>query len=95
VNAANGKLVYEERLQPVPGRIYASATEGAGKVYYVSRESGTYVVAAQPEFKQLAHNTLKSDPSICNASPALADGMIYLRSDRFLYCIGAGRSAAR
>lgn len=88
VKASDGTLVYTERLQPGSDRIYASATVGDGKIYYVSRERGTYVVAATPEFKQLAHNTFAGDRSVFNASPAIADGRLYLRSDRFLYCIG-------
>jgi hypothetical protein len=43
-------------------------------------------VAASPTFKLLAHNTL--DTSICNGSLAVSDGQLFLRSDRYLYCIG-------
>jgi outer membrane protein assembly factor BamB len=88
VKAADGTLVYDKRLAPEPGRIYASATYGDGKIYYVSREKGVYVVAASPTFELLAHNTFKSDSSVFNASPAIADGQLFLRSDRYLYCIG-------
>jgi hypothetical protein len=35
----------------------------------------------------LAHNTL-GDTTYFNGSPALADGHILLRSDRYLYCLG-------
>jgi outer membrane protein assembly factor BamB len=88
IDAADGKLVYDKRLTPQAGRIYASATCGDGKIYYVSRENGVYVLEASPTFKLLAHNRFKGDASVFNASPAIADGQIYLRSDRFLYCIG-------
>jgi outer membrane protein assembly factor BamB len=88
VKAADGTVVYEKRLEPESGRIYASATYGDGKIYYVSREKGVYIVAASPTYKLLAHHTFKSDRSVFNASPAIADGQLYLRSDRFLYCIG-------
>ena len=86
VNAKTGKSVYQERL--ARGRIYASGVLAEARLYYVSREDGTFVVAATPEFERLAHNTIADDPSVFNATPALADGRIYLRSDRFLYCIG-------
>jgi outer membrane protein assembly factor BamB len=88
VKADNGALIYEKRLEPGAELIYASATFGDGKIYYVSRTDGVYVVEASPKFKQLAHNRFKSDTSVFNGSPALADGRIYLRSDRYLYCIG-------
>jgi outer membrane protein assembly factor BamB len=86
--AADGTLVYEKRLDPNPGRIYASATYGDGKIYYVSRQGGTFVIDASPTFALLAHNQFRSDTSVFNASPAIADGQLFLRSDRNLYCIG-------
>ncbi len=87
VKAETGAVVYEERLAPNPGRIYASPVSADGKLYYVSREGGAYVVEAKPEFKLLAHNTL-GDTSVFNASPVVHDGQLLLRSNRYLYCIG-------
>jgi outer membrane protein assembly factor BamB len=88
VDATNGELVYQERLEPTPGRLYASGVLAAGRIYYTSREEGTYVVAASPEFKQLAHNRIENDESIFNATPAVSGGRLILRSDKRLYCVG-------
>jgi outer membrane protein assembly factor BamB len=88
VDAKTGKIVYQERLAPPAGKIYASATLADGKIYYVSRNNGVYVVQAGPKFKLLAHNQFASDASVFNASPAIANGRIYLRSDQALYCVG-------
>jgi outer membrane protein assembly factor BamB len=88
VDAATGAEVYRERLEPRPGLIYASGVAGDGRIYYVSREEGTYVVPAEPRFELLAHNTIESDDSIFNGTPAISRGQLLLRSDRFLYCIG-------
>ncbi len=87
-NAKTGKIEYEKRLDPDANRIYASAFLAGGKIYYVSRNHGTYVIDAKPEFKQIAHNVIASDPSVFNGSPAAMDGKMLLRSDRRLYCIG-------
>ena len=87
-HAKTGKVVYQQRLEPRPGRFWASATLADGKIYYVSQHQGTYVVAAQPEFKLLAHNRIEGDESRTNASIAVSDGRLYLRSDQSLYCIG-------
>jgi hypothetical protein len=86
-DAKTGDIVYEERLQPNSDRIYASAVLAGDKIYYVSRNRGVYVVAAEPEFKQLAHNQ-PLDSSVFNASPAVVDGKLLLRSDEYLYCLG-------
>jgi outer membrane protein assembly factor BamB len=91
VNATTGAVVYEERLEPNPGLIYVSAVIGDGKLFYVSREKGTYVLAAKPKYELLAHNVIASDPSIFNATPAIVQGRLLLRSDRYLYCVGTTR----
>ncbi len=91
LNARDGRELYKERLKPNPGNIYASPLLADGKIYYVSRTNGTYVIEAGPKFKQLAHNSLAPDTSVFNGSPAVSNGQLLLRSDRFLYCIGKGR----
>ena len=58
-----------------------------GKIYYVSRDKGAYVLPAKPEFEQLAHNVIADDTSIFNGSPVVSNGQLLLRSDKFLYCI--------
>jgi hypothetical protein len=59
-----------------------------GKIYCVSRFSGTYVVAEGAEFQELAHNTFADDTSRTNASPIVHDGCLLMRTDRYLYCLG-------
>ena len=59
-----------------------------GNLYFVSQHNGTYVVAASPKFELVAHNVFADDDSRANASPAVSDGQIFLRTDRNLYCIG-------
>jgi outer membrane protein assembly factor BamB len=87
-DAATGRVVYQERLRPPPDIIYASCLLADGKLYYVSQHHGTYVLAAGPEFKLLAHNVIDDDTSRTNASLAVSDGQLLLRSDQYLYCIG-------
>lgn len=87
MDAQTGMVVYQKRLSPNPGKIYASPVLTDGKLYYVSRTGGAFVIAAKPVFEQLAHNDL-GNPSIFDASPAVVGGRLLLRSDRCLYCIG-------
>ena len=87
MDGQTGEIVYEQRLSPDSGKIYASPVLVDGKLYYVSRAGGVFVIAAKPVFEQLAHNEL-GDPSIFDASPAIVDGQLLLRSNRYLYCIG-------
>jgi outer membrane protein assembly factor BamB len=87
-DASTGEVVYEERLRPSPGLIYASPLLAGDRLYFVSRENGIFVVAAEPEFQLLGHTRLEGDQSLFNASPVpLPDGSVLLRSDSYLYRI--------
>lgn len=86
VEAKSGEVVYEKRLNRA-GQFYSSALLADGKLYYVSREGKTFVLAAKPEYEEIAVNDL-NDRSVFNASPAVAGNRLLIRSDKFLYCIG-------
>jgi outer membrane protein assembly factor BamB len=94
-DAATGEAVYRERLPRVEGGrgmgklFYASVVLADERLYAVSRRGGTYVLAAKPEFEMLARNKFTSDDTDFNASPAISDGQILLRSNQFLYCVEA------
>jgi hypothetical protein len=87
-DAETGAFIYTQRLNPSSDLIYASPLLADGKLYYVSQHHGTYVVEAGPKFKLLAHNVFEDDSSRANASVAVADGRLLLRTDDCLYCIG-------
>lgn len=84
--AATGRIVYEQRL-PQSGQVYASPILADGQLYYVSRSGRVFVLKAGPNYELLAMNDL-SDGSTFDASPAVAGARLYLRSHRFLYCVG-------
>ncbi|MBL7146911.1 MAG: serine/threonine protein kinase, partial [Phycisphaerae bacterium] len=65
---------------------YASALLADGRLYVVSRNGGTLVLAAKPQFEKLALNELE-DENTFNASVIAYDGALILRSDKNLYCI--------
>ncbi|HRF00137.1 MAG TPA: PQQ-like beta-propeller repeat protein [Pirellulaceae bacterium] len=87
-DAKTGEVIYQERLEPKPDRIYASPLLAAGMIYYVSRDAGTFVVEAKPSFRLIAVNTIASDTSIFNGSPIVVGDRLILRSDKFLYAVG-------
>lgn len=91
LDAATGKEVYAGRLMGGGTSFYASPLAADGKIYYVTRTAGTYVIQAGTEFKQLAYNKFDDDSSRSNASPIAHDGCILMRTDKYLYCIGMKR----
>lgn len=84
--ASSGEIVYEQRLQGA-GQVYASALLAGGRLYYLTRDGKMFVLAAKPQFEQLAINDL-SDHGVFNGSPAVAGNRLLLRSDKYLYCLG-------
>jgi outer membrane protein assembly factor BamB len=82
--AATGKQVYKERLGG-RGGYTASPVAADGKIYFTSEESGVRVVKAGPKFELLAVNSLDD---VCLATPAISDGMIFVRTQRYLFGIG-------
>ncbi len=93
LDAKTGELVYQERVPgaSASGRggkpFYASPVLANGHYYAVSRRNGAFVLAAGPAFKLVAQNTFSSDDSQFNGTPALSGDRMYLRSDKFLYCV--------
>jgi outer membrane protein assembly factor BamB len=87
VEAATGRLVYEERFENA-GQFYASPILADGKLYGLTRNGRMFVLAAKPQFEQLACNEL-GDRSSFDASPAVDGRRLLIRSDRFLYCVEA------
>jgi hypothetical protein len=57
-----------------------------GRIYFVGEEGDIYVVKAGPEFELLVVNKM-GDP--CLATPAISGGMIFIRSQHWLFGIGA------
>jgi outer membrane protein assembly factor BamB len=84
--AKSGNIIYEERI-PRADQIYACPILAEGKIYYLSRSGRCFVVAAEPEFKLLATNEVENRGHF-DASPAAVDGKLFLRSNRYLYCLG-------
>jgi outer membrane protein assembly factor BamB len=95
LDAGSGELVKRARVGSSAGGggggrggrgFYASVVQAGDKLYAVSRRNGTFVISATPELESLAHNRLEDDSDF-NASPAIADDELFLRSNRILYCI--------
>jgi outer membrane protein assembly factor BamB len=82
--ARTGKQVYKERLGG-HGGYTASPVAADGRLYFTSEEAGVRVVQAGPKFRLLAVNPLGE---ACLATPAIADGMIYVRGEHHLFGIG-------
>jgi outer membrane protein assembly factor BamB len=88
-DAATGKALWSERL--TEGEYAASPMLAGGKIYVVSEDGTTTVVDPAAATRVVAVNRLGGDSKEEKvlASPVGHDGALYLRSDRYLYCISA------
>jgi outer membrane protein assembly factor BamB len=81
LDAASGALVFQERL-PARGPYYASLVAADGKLYAASARGELSVFAADKELRVLS--TLDLEDRLM-ATPALADGVVYVRTESRLW----------
>jgi outer membrane protein assembly factor BamB len=83
-----GKEIYRQRL-PLVGSGYSSSPVAADGKLYLSNEDGEMlVVEAGATFKHLATNSM-GEPIM--ATPALSDGVMFVRGASRLFAIGRRR----
>ncbi len=82
LDAVTGRLQWKERLK---GSYRASPLAADGRIYFLSTQGLTTVVAASPRFSRLAENQLDEETF---ASPIASDGHIFIRGRNRLYCLG-------
>lgn len=86
LNAKTGEVVYEGGRVPVATKFYgASPVAFDGKILLTSDDGDTYVIKAGPKHEVLGANSL-GEPS--RTSIAIADGRLFIRGDKHLFCIG-------
>ena len=81
-DAKSGEIRWEQEFD---SGFYASPILAEGNVYLLDRDGVMHIFKADKEYQEIAAPALgeKSD-----MSPAFADGRIYIRGEKNLYCIG-------
>ena len=85
-----GKEIAKKRVPGISGsgrHVYASAVAINGIVYAQTRSSGLFVIEPSDDIKIVAQNKFAQDDSVFNATPAVDNGQLFLRSDKYLYCV--------
>jgi outer membrane protein assembly factor BamB len=85
VDAASGDVHWQQR---VGGSFYSSPVCAAGAVYNISTSGEVVVLAAAARSEELARNQLDE---ASHATPAIADGSMYVRTFTQLLSIRGGR----
>jgi outer membrane protein assembly factor BamB len=82
---ADGEKLWHHEFER--GNFNASPSLVGDRLYLLDLKGTMHIVAAADEFRLLGTSKLGDK---CVASPAFADGRIYIRSEKYLYCIGTG-----
>jgi outer membrane protein assembly factor BamB len=85
---ATGEEIYRQRLEPVGSGFSASPVAADGRIYLSNEDGDMLVVRAGREFEILATNPMGE---LLMATPALSDGVLYVRSAQSLFAIGRKR----
>ncbi|MBG85985.1 MAG: hypothetical protein CMO80_03670 [Verrucomicrobiales bacterium] len=84
--AKTGKSIYQSRIVPGRGAMaYSSPVLAGGHIYVPNNEGKVHVLAAGRKFRHVGTIDMKEQ---IMASPAVSEEKLYLRTRRFLYCIG-------
>lgn len=84
LDAKTGNVIYEGARLPVPATFTASPVAVDGKIMMTSEDGDTFVIKAGPQHEVLATNSIEE---LVFASPAISNGMIFIRGEKHLYCI--------
>jgi outer membrane protein assembly factor BamB len=84
LDAKTGTLVYEGGRVPVPATFRASPVAFGERILLTSEDGDTFVMRAGPKHEILRTNSL--DEPVW-ASPALANGMVFIRGDKHLFAV--------
>jgi outer membrane protein assembly factor BamB len=84
-NATTGEAFYSQTRLPKPYNIKASPVAANGKLYQATEDGDVVVFKMGEKFEVVATNTLEDQVFI--ATPVIAAGEIFLRSQNTLFCI--------
>jgi outer membrane protein assembly factor BamB len=87
--AETGEILWQERIG---GTYAASPIYADGKIYFLSMEGESTIIEAKPEFKVVAKNTINE---LCQASYAVSQRQLFIRSEKNLYCIATRKSPTK
>jgi outer membrane protein assembly factor BamB len=83
-----GKRLYQERLGGGSSGFTSSPVAAGDRLYITNEDGRTYVIALGSAYKLLKENEL-GEPVM--ATPAIAEGVLYVRGQRSLFAIGERR----
>jgi outer membrane protein assembly factor BamB len=87
-DVATGEEIYRQRLEPVGSGFSASPVAADGRLYLSNEDGDMLVVRAGPAFERIETNPMGE---LLMATPALSEGVMYVRSSNSLFAVGRPR----
>lgn len=95
IEVKTGKKVWEERIRGAGAKndTWSSMVLAGDRIYVVNQSGDTIVLKASSKFEVLSVNSLGNE--MCNASVAVSNGDIFIRTHENLWCVsGVTKTAA-
>ena len=83
LDPATGKVLKQARLLGALDQYFSSTVAADDKIYAISEQGKAVVIKPGAEWEILAVNDLGDS---CHATPAIAEGRLYIRTQSALYC---------
>ncbi len=87
LDAKTGKVLKQGRLTGAPGDYFSSPVAFDGEIMTISHEGKISIVKAGAEWETIRVIEMGED---VNATPAISDGKLYIRTHQHLYCFAKG-----
>lgn len=85
LNAKTGEIIVRHRLGDGSTGFTASPVANDGKLFYTAEDGGVHVVRVGQQIEKVAVNEMGES---CMATPAIADGVLFVRGAKHLFAIG-------
>ncbi|MBI3879021.1 MAG: PQQ-binding-like beta-propeller repeat protein [Verrucomicrobia bacterium] len=85
---ATGEIVWQERVE---GTFFSSPVCTGDKIFSVDKSGKVFAIAAADKFQLLGTNPLND---LCQSTPAIAGGRMFVRTWENLHCIGGTSSVS-
>jgi outer membrane protein assembly factor BamB len=83
-DAKTGERIYQQRVAGQSNAFTSSPVAADGKLYFAGEDGDVFVVKAGPKYELIATNPIGE---VMMATPAISDGMIFIRTLNHLYGI--------
>ncbi len=92
-DCANGKELWKERIGP---KFSTTPLVAEGRAYFHSEEGDTIVIEPGPQMKTIGESKLESgSDELFRSAIVPCQGQLFIRSNKYLYCIGSATTPGR